>query len=258
MSTPKWPGPGLELRQLFPSCKDTTVREAMASLNLGKLAPADRPYSIVNFVATADGRTAFKGRSRELSDPADRAVFHGLRECADAIFTGTGTMRVERYGRLVRDPERRQRRAAAGLVEDPLACIVTRTGHVPTDIPLFADPDSRIVVYTTAGLDVSGYSAHTDVVILDPGELTLTTVLRRLRADYDVRVLLCEGGPTVFGALLQEKLVDELFLTVAPRLAGGGAEPTVTGGPELPELLPLRPVWVLERGGSLFLRYEVQ
>ena len=72
-----------------------------------------------------------------------------------------------------------------------------------------------------------------------------------------MRTLLCEGGPTVFGALLHEDLVDELFLTLSPRLAGGGSEATITSGPPLPELLPLTLRWALEREGSLFLRYAV-
>lgn len=230
----------------------------MASLNLGRATRPDRPYTIVNFVATVDGRTASRGRSGALSDVGDRAIFHSLRERVDAIFTGTGTLRAERYGRLVPDPERRQRRAAAGLAPDPLAVVITRSGDVPTEIPLFADPDSRIVVFAPTRLDLSGHQAQIEVVPLDPGQLTLTTVLRRLRADYDVRSLLCEGGPTVFGALLRERLADELFLTVAPKLAGGGNEAAVTSGPELPELQELRLIWTLERDGSLFLRYGLE
>ena len=80
-------------------------------------------------------------------------------------------------------------------------------------------------------------------------------MLRRLRADHNVRSLLCEGGPTVFGAMLHEGLVDELFLTISPCLAGGGMDPTITRGPELPELTALEPRWILEHEGALFLRY---
>ena len=68
---------------------------------------------------------------------------------------------------------------------------------------------------------------------LDPAELTLTTALRHLRAEHGVRSLLCEGGPTLMGALLHERLVDELFLTLAPQLAGGGTGPTMSSGPAL-------------------------
>jgi riboflavin biosynthesis pyrimidine reductase len=69
--------------------------------------------------------------------------------------------------------------------------------------------------------------------------------------------LLCEGGPTLFGSLLHEELIDELFLTIAPRLAGGGRGPTITSGPSLPEPAELRIRWLLEQGGSLFARYEL-
>ncbi len=234
------------------------VRELLAGLDLGARAPADRPYTIVNFVASADGHAAFQGRSRWLSDDADREMFHGLRERVDAVMAGTGTLRTERYGRMVRDPERRHRRAAAGLNPEPLAAIISRSGDVPTDIPLFSDPGSRVVVFTSAALGTSSLAAQVDVVHLDPGELTLTTMMRRLRSAYDVRSLLCEGGPTLFGALLQEDLVDELFLSVAPKLTGGGTAPAITAGPELAELRTLSLVWALELDAALYLRYALR
>jgi riboflavin-specific deaminase-like protein len=227
-------------------------------LDLAAVAPSDRPYTLVNFVASADGHAAFRGRSRWLSDDADREMFHGLREHVDAVLAGTGTLRTERYGRVVRDPERRRRRAAAGLRPEPLAAVISRSGDVPLDIPLFADPDSRVVVFTSAELDTAGLAAEVELVHLDPGELTLTTMMRRLRTDYDVRSLLCEGGPTLFGGLLQEDLVDELFLSLAPKLSGGGTAPSISAGPELAELRTLSLVWALELDGTLYLRYALE
>jgi riboflavin-specific deaminase-like protein len=256
--TPPTPDePTLELRRLLPEPGRIRVGELLQSLNLIARAHTDRPYTIANFVSSADGRAAFQGRSGGLSDPADRQLFHGLREQVDAILVGTGTLRVERYGRLVRDPARRHRRAAAGLSPEPLACIITRSGNLPTDIPLFADAGARIVVFTPHELDTSHMGADVDVVHLDEGELTLTTMVRRLRADYDVRALLCEGGPTLFGALLQEHLVDELFLSLEPKLVGGGSAPAISNGPELTDLRGLSLVSVHELHGSLFLRYGV-
>jgi riboflavin-specific deaminase-like protein len=242
-------------RRLAPDPATVTAEEALAELELVGQALPDRPYTVVNFVASADGRAAVDGRSAPLSDPGDRVMFHGLREQVDAVMAGTATMRNERYGRLVRDPQRRARRAGRGLAPDPLACLVTRSGEVPVSIPLFADASSRIAVFAPRPVALDAPSARVDVIALDPGELTLTTVLRRLRAAYDVRALLCEGGPTLFGALLQEDLVDELFLTIAPRLTGGGADPTVTTGPALAQPAELRLLWTLEREGTLFLRY---
>jgi riboflavin biosynthesis pyrimidine reductase len=73
-----------------------------------------------------------------------------------------------------------------------------------------------------------------------------------------VRALLCEGGPTLMGALLHEGLVDEVFLTLAPQLAGGGTGPTMSSGAALADPAELELVWTLERAGSLYLRYAVR
>ena len=212
---------------------------------------------LVNFIATADGRATFAGRSGELGDEGDRAMFHGLRERADAILVGSRTLTVEHYGRILGRAERRERRLSRGQSAEPLACLVSRSGKLPTDIPLFAEPEARIVIFTSAELELSGAQAQIEVVRLDPGQLTLTTVLRRLRADHQIGLLLCEGGPMMFGSLLEEKLVDELFLTVSPRLAGGGSSPTISSGTELSELRALALKWVLERDDFLYLRYGV-
>jgi riboflavin-specific deaminase-like protein len=255
---PPSPDPVPPLRRLLPDAGPLSIRELLDELDLAAVAPSDRPYTLVNFVASADGHAAFRGRSRWLSDDADREMFHGLREHVDAVLAGTGTLRTERYGRVVRDPERRRRRAAAGLRPEPLAAVISRSGDVPLDIPLFADRDSRVVVFTSAELDTAGVAAEVEMVHLDPGELTLTTMMRRLRTDYGVRSLLCEGGPTLFGGLLQEDLVDELFLSLAPKLSGGGTAPSISAGPELAELRTLSLVWALELDGTLYLRYALQ
>ena len=85
----------------------------------------------------------------------------------------------------------------------------------------------------------------------------MRAALRALRADHGVRLLLCEGGPTILGALLREGLLDELFLTLAPLLAAGEPPlPTVTGQ-ALPHPASLRLRWVLESEGELMLRYQV-
>jgi 5-amino-6-(5-phosphoribosylamino)uracil reductase len=248
----------VDFRQLLPRPATVDALKLLGSLDLRGLAPADRPYTIVNFVASVDGRATLQGRSGLLGDDGDRAMFHGLREQVDAVLAGTGTLRTERYGRILGKPARRERRVARSRPAEPLACIVTRTGDVPFDIPLFAEPQARIVIFTGADLEMDTRAAHVDVVRLDPGELTLTTALRHLRSDYGIASLLCEGGPTLFGALLHERIVDELFLTVAPKLTGGGVGPTVTAGPELAEATALRLEWLLEREGSLYLRYALE
>jgi riboflavin-specific deaminase-like protein len=247
----------VRFRQLLPEPGAVDVAALLASANLGALAGEDRPYTVANFISSADGRAAFQGRSGALGDPADRELFHGLREQVDAVFAGTRTLRVENYGPMMRDPEGRRRREQAGKSPEPLACVVTRSGEVPSDIPLFTSPESQIALFSPVPVDLRQCTAQVELVRLDPGELTLTTVLRRLRSDFGVASLMCEGGPTVFGALLRERLVDELFLTIAPKLVGGGASPTIANGPELKELQPMEVAWALEHDGALYMRYRL-
>jgi riboflavin-specific deaminase-like protein len=248
----------MEFRQLLPEPANVEIEHLLSGLELADRASDGRPYTVVNFVSTVDGRATFGGRSGPLGDDGDRATFHGLREQVDAVLAGTVTLRTERYGRVLGKPERRQRRVERGLSPEPIACVVTRSGDVPTDIPLFGEPEAKIVVFSPTEVDVGHCAAAVEVVQLDPGELTLTTALRRLRSDYGVRSLLCEGGPTLFGSLLQEGVVDELFLTVSPKLAGGGRGPTVSSGPELADPQETRLAWLLERHGALYLRYTLR
>lgn len=247
----------MDFRQLLPEPGIVEVQALLCTLNLADRAPADRPYVVVNFVSTIDGRATIHNRSGGLGDDGDRAMFHGLREQVDAVLIGTGTLQAERYGRILGKADRRERRVARGASAEPLACIVSRSGDVPLEIPLFAEPESRVLIFTAADIDASRCAASVQVVRLDPGELTVTTALRSLRADYGVRSALCEGGPTLFGSLLHEGVVDELFVTFAPKLAGGGLGPTITTGHELAEPRALALSWLLERRGSLYLRLSV-
>jgi 5-amino-6-(5-phosphoribosylamino)uracil reductase len=247
----------MRFTRLTPDPGPLELEEQLARLALGDKAPEDRPYTVANFVASADGHATFAGRSGQLGDDGDKAVFHGLREQVDAVFAGTKTLQTENYGRILGKSERRERRERYGLTAEPLACVVSRSGAIPMAVPLFNDPEARIVVFTPADAapDITGCGAEITLVELDPAELTLTTALATLRRDFGVRSLLCEGGPTVFAALVREQLVDELWLTLAPKLTGGGTGPAVTNGPELPEPHELRLIWALERERSLFLRY---
>jgi riboflavin biosynthesis pyrimidine reductase len=190
-----------------------------------------------------------------LGDEGDKAMFHGLREQFDAVLAGTGTLRTERYGRILAKPERRRRRAERGLTEEPLACIFTRSGELPHDIPLFDEPEARVVIFTSRPRRGDPWKAQVEQVAIDGSSFTVADALRYLRAEHGIRSVLCEGGPALFGAMLHEQVVDEFFLTVAPWLTGGGDGPSVTTGPQLPDLAPARLLWLLERQNSLFLRY---
>jgi len=223
-------------------------------LALGDVAPPERPHVVCNFVSSADGKASARGRTALLGGPGDREMFHLLRTQVDAIVAGTGTLRVERYGALAREPRFVDIRVAEGRPPQPLAVVISRSGDVPFEIPLFAAPESRVVVYTPSEITVPDCAAQVTVHALGAGAGELSAVLRSLRQEHGVRSLLCEGGPILFSALLAEDLVDELFLTLAPTIVGG-SELGMTSGEPLAELIPLGLVRALECDGALFLRY---
>src|SRR3954466_14186259 len=134
----------VKLRRLLPEPGEVTAEEVTTGMRLGDLAPPDRPYLALNMVATLDGRITIDGRSGPIGAEADRELFHCLRTQADAVMVGAGTIRTERYGRIVRKPERREQRVAEGLDPDPLAVIVSARLRLPPDLPLLQDEHSTV------------------------------------------------------------------------------------------------------------------
>ena len=247
----------MRLRRLYPEPGEVTADAAVAGLRLDEHAPDGRPYVVGNMVATADGRAAIDGRAGPIGDEADRAMFMRLRTQADCVMVGAGTLRAERYGHLVRDPELRAAREAEGLAPEPLACVLTRTLDLPWDTSLWTDPASRVALYTSSPHNPPPSRAEVKVHRMAEAELTVERVLRSLRADHDVRSVLCEGGPTLNRELLEARVLDELYLALEPKLVGGGDAPTIVGGPPFPQPDRLELVSILEADGALFLRYRV-
>lgn len=213
-------------------------------------------------VSTADGRASIGGRSGPIGNRADRELFHGLRSVADAVMAGAGTVRAERYGRIVPDEARRQARVARGLSAEPLACIVSGRLELPIDLPLLSEPAARVAILTPSAASLPEHAAHVDYIRpAHEGVLDLGAALAELRTRFAVRTLLCEGGPHLNAQLLAAGLVDELFLCVAPLLAGGdpvtGEALRIVAGVELDPLVELRLIGALESGSHLFLRYAL-
>ncbi|HVE97283.1 MAG TPA: dihydrofolate reductase family protein [Pseudonocardiaceae bacterium] len=251
--------PLVQLRRLLPAPGTVTAVEALEGLALGDLAADHRPYVVLNMVATADGAATVGHRTAPISNPADRQLFHELRAHVDAVMVGAGTVRIERYGRLVRDAQRRQRRVARGLAPDPLAVVVSRRLTLPPDLPLLADKHSRVIVLTASGEELTQCAAQVGYLRPAPGEeLDLATMLARLRAEHGVRSVLCEGGPTLNASLLPAGLVDELFLAIAPALAGSAGSLSIVDRAPLAQPIGLDLRWLLESEGQLFARYALR
>jgi riboflavin biosynthesis pyrimidine reductase len=258
--------PHLLLERMLPAGDPASVTEIVDGFGLWQSSgvAAKRPRVLLNMIATADGRASLGGRSGPLSDEADRELFHGLRAAVDAVLVGAGTVRTERYGPLVRDASHRALRRRRGLGEEPLACIVSGRLALDADIPLLRDPDARVAILTAsaASLSLPRTAAHIDYVrTARAGVLDLSAALAELSERFAVRTLLCEGGPHLAGQLLAAGLVDELFLSVSPKLAGGepagGEALRILAGAELEPPVELELLGVLRSGSNLFLRYGV-
>ena len=210
-------------------------------------------------VSTVDGRAALEGRSAPISSPVDREVFHGLRTQAQAVMVGGRTAAIEGYGPIVKSPELAARREAEGLDAHPLAVLVSSSlAFDPAYVPLLGDVSSRVAVITGAGHDIEGAAAQITYIRTSAGEGSLRPALEQLREEHGVASILCEGGPTLFHALLREDLVSELFLCVSPMLAGGEPALDIVHGPVLREPADLWLISCHEAEDSLFLRYRVR
>jgi riboflavin biosynthesis pyrimidine reductase len=164
-------------------------------------------------------------------------------------------VRTERYGRLVRDGARREQRRASGLEPDPLAIVVSGSLVLPPDVPLLQDPEQRIVVVTASDGVIEGCAAQVEYLRSSP--VDLAAALAWLRAKLDVRSILCEGGPHLNASLIAAGLLDELFLTLVPKLAGAAGALTIADDAPLADPLALELVWLLECEGELFARYAL-
>jgi riboflavin-specific deaminase-like protein len=242
----------LELRRLFPDHATVTVEEAASGLGFSARGPTGRPFLALNMVSSTDGKATLEGRTAPMSTPADRELFHQLRAAADGILVGAGTVRIERYGRVTKTPELRAKREREGLRPDAVAVIVSATLNLPADVPLLSDPDSQVIVVTRSDREIEGAKAQIEY-LREP----LLDALGRLREEFGIRSLLCEGGPTLNSTLFSQRLADELFLTISPLVAGAGEALTIVEGLPLQEPVPLRLLTVHEAGGELFTRYAV-
>ncbi len=254
------------LQRLLPPGEPVQVGRLIEELDLTERAaagPSSRPYVLLNMVSTADGRATLSGRSGGIGGQADKALFLGLRTVVDGVMAGAGTVRAERYRRLVRDEGRRAARRERGLAEEPLACIVSGRLALDEEIPLLADPRARVAILTASQASLPpGCKAEVKYIrAMRDGVLDLAGAMGQLREEHGIRTLLCEGGPHLGAQLLQEGLLDELFLSLSPLLASGdvtGESLRILSGPELEPPISLELVSVYEHDSHLFLRYRVQ
>ncbi len=234
----------------------------------------EEPCLVANFVESLDGVVAVPGlpRSHALlgdENEPDRFVMALLRACADAVLIGSGTLLSSPKGTWRVDrayppaaAELFELRAQRGRPEQPLIAVVTAGGSFDPTHPIH---EAGVLVLTTREAAPRLQSAVPDasevVAVNDGDTVDLAAAVRVLR-DRGCSVILSEAGPTLFGSLLASRLVDELFLTVSPLLAGRD-EAARLGLVEGVELVPNTRVAgrlrsVRTHGSHLFLRYGLR
>jgi riboflavin-specific deaminase-like protein len=240
------------MRRLIPDPGPTTVSDQLETYRPWEEPREERPLVAMNFVATADGRATIEGRSGPIGSDTDTAMLVGLRNRCDALMVGAGTMRVEQYGRLVTKDETRERRESIGLPPEPLMVLVSGRLDLPWEAPLFTE-GGEVLIFTASEAEPPRTESSVEVVRHE-GAVDLTEAVRYLRRERGIRALLSEGGPHLHAQMQADGLVDDLFLTIAPKLSGGEA-PRITEG-SLPRVSELELAWLLEEDGELFARYR--
>jgi riboflavin biosynthesis pyrimidine reductase len=221
--------------------------------------PADRPSVRCNMISTFDGAIAVNGRSGLLGGPADRRVFSVLRSWADVIVVGAGTVRAERYGPVRLDDELRDRRRARGQLPVPPIAIVTRSGNLDWSSALFTEAEVRPLVVTSSDSDVESRlrgEQVADFVFAGNQRVDVSTALGALH-KLGHRSVLLEGGPRLNADFVAAGLLDELCLTLSPRLVAGSGS-RLFAGPELMPPVGAEVEQLLEEDGFLFFRLRLR
>ncbi len=218
------------MRQLLPEPIDAVDPVGLYAADQ-RSPQADRPWVMVNMIASIDGATAVSDRSGGLGGPADRMVFRALREVPDAILVGASTVRTEGYGPVRLDEEAVGRRRARGQTDVPRLVIVSGSLELDTTTALFADSTAPPIVVTSATADEvrrRELEKVAEVITAGSTRVSMQEMLGRL-LTMGLHTVLCEGGPDLNAQLVASDLVDEWCQTFSPLLVGGDASRAAKG-----------------------------
>jgi riboflavin biosynthesis pyrimidine reductase len=244
------------MRRLLPEPAETVdLVEAYAP---PAVAPG-RAFVRLNMISSLDGAISVNGTSGALGGPADKRVFATLRSWADVIVVGSGTVRAEHYGPARLDDATQRVRLARGQSAQPPIAVVSRSADFDFGGPFFAEATSQPVIVTTEDRadDVAGRAAGAARILgAGTGTVDLAGAIAQLAAKDGPNVL-CEGGPGLNSDLARNGVLDELCLTMSPRIVGGDGPRIIAGPPFVPAFEPTL-VHLLEEDGFQFLRLALR
>lgn len=221
-----------------------------------------RPFVVATFAMTVDGKITTRNLSPvDFTSRADKMHLFRQRAAADAVLVGHTTIKRDNV-RLGLPIELQQERIKRGQTASPLRVIVSNEGRIDSRLKIFQSQISSIVIFSTMRMPRKIQNALREKSTLHLAKsrhVDLAGMLRTLRTKYRVRKVACEGGATLFRALVQRGLVDELNLTIAPYMFGGANAPTIIGLSTefLPASVHCRLIDMRVAGDECFLRYRI-
>jgi 2,5-diamino-6-(ribosylamino)-4(3H)-pyrimidinone 5'-phosphate reductase len=221
----------------------------------------DKPLVFVKCAMTVEGKLSTKERKQvKISGSEDLARVDALRAGSDAILVGMNTAVSDDPKLDVKSAQFREERRKKGLSENPMKVAVGDVGRLRMDSD-FLDRGGKKVIFSTEKSDpknVERLREKADVHVLGKTRVDLVEMLRVL-SSLNVRRLMVEGGGTTIFEFLKEKLVDELYVAVGPRIFGGRDAPTLAEGVgfSAEDAVKLTLLSVEKVGEAVVLRYRV-
>jgi riboflavin biosynthesis pyrimidine reductase len=241
-----WPG-GLNHMRLG---RTDVVREyALPSLS--------ETHVRVHLISSLNGAATVSGVSGGLASPGDRMMFGALRELADVILVGAGTVRAEGYRGARTNSAIRKRRLSIGKAPVPPIAVITRMGSLKPNAAIFSDTYVPPIIFTTDAAPASNVDAMRraggDVHVLGPDRVDIAAVLDVLNG-MGLRHVLCEGGPSTWDQMINARAIDEVCMTLSPTLVAG--ENALQSGMHAGKISFVLMSAMIDDWSAMFLRYQ--
>lgn len=252
-------GPGSPFTELGPAGPPIDVADGRLSDFYAYPDALQSCWVRGNMIVSLDGGATDDGKSGGLAGEGDRAVFESMRNAADVILVGATTVRTENYSGAQVPLVQRNARQRRGQAEVPPIAVITRSGALDPDTLLFTRTEVRPLILTCTEsvgdtqLRLGAVADVLDASASEPDSVDLATAFEILAARGLFRVL-SEGGPALLGTLIENDLLDELCLTLAPIVVGGKA-PRITTGLTAVHTTMRRAHLLADDEGYLYLRY---
>jgi 2,5-diamino-6-(ribosylamino)-4(3H)-pyrimidinone 5'-phosphate reductase len=224
---------------------------------------SSRPHVSINVAVSADGKISTYRREKfSLGSKEDRHLMDVLRARADAVIVGSRTVALDGWAIRVRNADIRRKRVAKGRSPHPLNVVLTTRLDLPSKCQFFEHPRTEKLIVTTSLAPASRirrFEKLAEVAVLPSKAIRPAKALEELR-KRGCRNVLLEGGGELDFSFFKENLVDELYITITPRILGGRQAPTPADGAGFlkDKQLRLELVSCRRRGDEVFLKYSVK